>query len=157
MILGKIIGLNYKNSTDEGEIIREFANKELAKEFFKEKSFGVQDGGCLIFALLMKKMLSDINIDSSIVLFSRSMRVEDHFALQVNSNKYKTIYIDSDGIHTEDDMVQKLKEFDFIDSYLFANIDISRVRHVDKDSYFVSELYDKFNEKFREISVGFEI
>lgn len=150
MILGKIVGLNYKNSTKEGETISEFANKRLARIFFKEKSFGIQDGGSLIFALFMKKILHDIDIDSNIVLFSRSLKVEDHFALQVNSSKYETIYIDSDGIHKEDDMIQKLKNFEFIDASLFENINISRIRYVDKDEYFVNELYGKFKDDLKE-------
>lgn len=149
--LNVIVNCDIKNNTIEGDNLYKFIIKNVFKKFIKNKSYGTQDGGCLIFAIFMKEICDKLNLENSIVLFSRNKVIEDHFVLKVNSSKYGLIFIDSDGIHTKDDMINKLKYFEFLDTYLVEDIDISKVKIVEKDPVFTEYLIDTFSTQIKDI------
>lgn len=156
MKFSRLQNMEVKNNLETGVTLKSFFKNNVAKKFFKMKSFGMQDGGCLLLALFLKKVADDLNLKSEIVYFGRSEKIQDHYVLKISETKHiEDLYIDSDGIQSKLEMIEKLKEFEFINTSLFENVNLSLVdSEIDKDPEFVNFLYKDFGASVKDILKG---
>lgn len=95
-----------------GQEIQKFGQKTI--EFIlRKKDCGWLDGGCHIFAHAMKEVFEENGITSHIMSVGRNGH-QDHAIVAVNTQKYGTLFIDSDGIGNEKDIIKKMEKLELV-------------------------------------------
>lgn len=102
--------MDITNLTPLGRKIQKWAQKNIEISL-KNNGCGWMDGGCIVFAFGLKKALEELFIACEMVNVAPKERGDtiDHLAVKCNFKDYGTVYMDGDGLSTENDIKEKME------------------------------------------------
>lgn len=153
--LAEVVEGDVINHTKEGQELSVLAQMLLVTYYSKHNT-GFQDGGCLVYATFIKEAIEEQGHKCEIVVVGRE-DINDHYIAKANT-KYGETYIDSDGIFTKEEMINKVDEFENIDNnkIVIRTIDLDNrddEHEVVFDRELASEMYINSYTSFKGIDL----
>lgn len=144
MHIQRFRGHTVLNSHPFGRALQSFGRTRIAP-FAEVTQFGFQDGGCLMFAMALRDW-SEGNLKLSAVYSSTRGLQAQHVVATLAGDV--PLYLDSDGVGTEYDILAKGERFDWLEGgYVDAYCEIGEST-IPRDDSLIADLALRLGRRF---------